>query len=91
LRSERHPACRTVEKPHTEIVFERFDLKRDRRLSEKQFFCRFAKVQMLRGCAKHFKAKVFQLGHAMIIYGNRSDRVPVIYIDTRTTSRLAAD
>ena len=59
-----------IEEANAEIVFESLDLQRDGWLSEKEVFRRFAKIQMLGDGAKHLEAKVFKLGHAMIILGN---------------------
>jgi len=59
-----------IEKANTEIVFESFDLKRDGGLGEEKMFRGFAKIEMLGDGAKNLEAKVFELGHAMIIHGN---------------------
>jgi hypothetical protein len=72
LRSKRDAIRGAIEETDAEIVFERFDLKRNGWLGQEKMFRSFAKIQMLRHCAKHLEAKVFQLSHVMIIHGNRS-------------------
>jgi hypothetical protein len=68
LRSERDPAASAVEETNAEIVLQRFHLQRDGWLCEEQMFGGFAKIQMLGDRAKDFQTKIFQLGHALIIY-----------------------
>jgi hypothetical protein len=70
LRSEGDAIGGAVEKANTEVVLERFDLKRDCRLGEEKVFRRLAKIQMLFNGPKYFEAKGFQLGHVMIIHRN---------------------
>jgi hypothetical protein len=57
-----------IEETNAEIIFERFDLKRNGGLGQEKVFRRLAKIEMLSNRAKHLEAKVFQLGHVMIIY-----------------------
>jgi hypothetical protein len=68
LASKRDPASGTVEEAHSEIVFERLDLKCHGRLGEEKMFPGLAKVQMLRDGTKHLEAKILQLRHATIIH-----------------------
>src|SRR5277367_1748931 len=69
--SESDPVGSAVEETDTEIVFECFDLERHRGLAEKKMFCSLAKVQVFGDSAKDLQAKVFKLGHRMIIQGKR--------------------
>ena len=69
LRSERDPAAGAVEETNAEIVLQRFHLQRDRRLSEEEMLGGLAEIQVFGDRAKDFQTKIFQLGHAMIIYG----------------------
>jgi len=76
LRSKGDAVGGAIEEADAEIVFERFYLKRDCGLRKKKMFRSFAKIQMLCDGAKYLEAKVFQLGHVMIIHGNRSTWEP---------------
>ena len=78
----------TVEEANTEILFQGLDLKRDSGLSEKELLRCFVKAQLLSNRAKHFQTKVFQLGHVIIIRGNRPTMVSIIE-QSNSTSRTA--
>jgi len=78
LRSKRDAIGGAIEEANAEIVFEPFDLKRDGGLSEEEVFRRLAKIQMFCNGSKHLQAKVFQLGHGMIIHWNGQTREPVM-------------
>jgi hypothetical protein len=68
LRSQGNAIAGAIEETDAEIVFEGLDLERDGGLGEEKVFCRLAEVQMLGNGAEDFEAKVFQLGHEMIIH-----------------------
>jgi hypothetical protein len=74
LGSEGDAIRGAIEEANAEIVFERFDLKRDCGLGEKKVFRRLAEIQMFSNGAKHLETEVFQLGHVMIIHGNGQTR-----------------
>ena len=69
LRRERDATPRPVEETNAEVVFQRFHLKCDGRLREEEMLGGFAEIQMLGDRAKNSQPKIFELGHAMIIYG----------------------
>jgi hypothetical protein len=58
LRSEGDAIGGAVEKANTEVVLERFDLKRDCRLGEEKVFRRLAKIQMLATVRNTLRRKV---------------------------------
>ena len=53
LRGQRHVAPGAIEDADPEIVLQRLDLKRDRRLRQKKLFRRFAKAEVLGNGSKH--------------------------------------
>jgi hypothetical protein len=78
LRSNGDAIGGAIEKANAEIVFERFDLKRDGGLGEKEVFRRLAKIEIFGNSAKNLETEVFQLGHVMIISRNGQRREPNI-------------
>jgi len=56
-----------AEEAHSQVVFQCFDLKRHGTLGKEEMFGGLPKVQVLGDCTKHLEAKVFQLGHVMIM------------------------
>ncbi len=71
--SEGNPAGGPIEEAHPEIVFERFDLKSNRGLRQKEMFGRLAKIQMFGHGAKDLQTKILQLGHGEIMRENCSE------------------
>ena len=71
MNGERDTVAGTVEEPGTEIIFECFDLQRNRRLREKQVLRCFAEAEMLGNCTKDLQPKIFELSHGVIIYAQR--------------------
>ena len=53
LRGQRHVAPGAIEDADPEIVFQRFDLKCDRRLRQKKLFSGFSKTEVLGNRSKH--------------------------------------
>ena len=53
LSGQRHATPGAIKHTDSEIVFQRFDLKCDRRLRQKKLFCRFSKTEMLGDSSKH--------------------------------------
>jgi hypothetical protein len=68
LGSERDAISGTIEEAYLKIVFERFNLQRDRRLREKQLLGGFTEVEVFGNRAEDFQPKVFKLSHGRIIY-----------------------
>jgi len=61
--SDRHLVRGTIEEANAQIVFQRFDLERDRGLGKEEVLRGFAEVQVLSDGTKDLEAKVFELGH----------------------------
>jgi len=59
-----------IEEANAEIVFPRFNLKRDGGLSKEKLFRGLAKIEMLCNGSKNLETEVFQLGHVTIIFRN---------------------
>jgi hypothetical protein len=68
LRSQGDAIGGAIKEANAEIVFERFDLKRDGRLSKEKVFRRLAKIEMFRNGSKNLETEIFQLGHVIIIH-----------------------
>src|SRR5260370_41687592 len=68
LRSKGDAIGGAIEEANAEIVFERFDLKRDGGLSKEKLFRRLAKIEMFCNGSKNLETEVFQLGHVIIIH-----------------------
>jgi len=60
---EGDPVPRAVEKTHTQIGLQRFDLERDGGLSEKKVLGGFAKTELFGDRAENLQAEIFQLSH----------------------------
>lgn len=68
LRSQGDTVAGTIEKTHSELVLECFNLESDGGLRKEKMLCGFAKAQVFSHYAKDFEPKIFQLGHASIIH-----------------------
>jgi hypothetical protein len=66
----------TIKEANAEILFERFDLQRDRGLSKEKMFRRLAKIELFSDDSKNLETEVFQLGHVMIISSNSQSGEP---------------
>ena len=53
----------SVEEPSAQIVLQRFDLKRNGRLSEEKMLGGFTKTELFGDCTEYLQAEILQLGH----------------------------
>ena len=81
MRSKGDAIGGAIKEANAEIVFERFDLKRDGGLSKEKVFRRLAKIEMFSNGAKNLETEVFQLGHVMIIHRNGQPGEPNVFLE----------
>src|SRR5260370_42090801 len=59
---QRNSVFRAIKKRHSDLRFQRFDLKCDRRLCEVESFGSLSEVQLLGNCAEALQSEVFHFG-----------------------------
>jgi hypothetical protein len=59
---QRNSVFRAIKKRHSELLFQRFDLKRDRRLCEIESFGSLSEIQIIGNCAEDLQSESFHFG-----------------------------
>src|SRR5258708_13712064 len=59
---QRNSVFRAIKKRHSELLFERFDLKGDRRLCEVEGFGSLAEIQIIGDCAEDLESEILHFG-----------------------------
>src|SRR5258708_6329587 len=59
---QRNSVFRAIKKRHSEILFQRLDLKCDRRLCEIESFGSLSEIQIIGNCAEDLQSEIFHFG-----------------------------
>src|SRR5882762_11986529 len=59
---QRNSVFRAIKKRHSELLFQRFDLKCDRRLCEIESFGGLPEIQIIGNCAEDLQSEIFHFG-----------------------------
>src|SRR5258708_3158614 len=79
---QRNSVFRAIKKRHSDLRFQRFDLKCDRRLCEIESFSSLSEIQIVGNCAENLQSEIFHFG---------SSCKSLTYVPTATIPNTTSD